>query len=244
MASIRLAYLGGGSTRAAGTMAAFVHNHGASFAGSEVVLIDLVPERLAIVERLAARMARGPRARHPLPVDDRPARGADRRRRGPVELPARRLRGPRARRAHPAQARGHRPGDPGTGRVLHGAPLDPRAAGGPGGPGPGRAAGAHLQLHQPGEHRGPGRHACTRPSRSPRSARAPTTSPRSSRTRRASTGRSISARDDRAQPHHLVRVSSDYDGRRRDARHPGTPGRACATSRTSIRTTGASWSWP
>jgi 6-phospho-beta-glucosidase len=58
MASIRLAYVGGGSTRAAGTMAAFVHNHGVRFAGSEVVLIDLVPERLAIVERLASRMAR------------------------------------------------------------------------------------------------------------------------------------------------------------------------------------------
>jgi 6-phospho-beta-glucosidase len=58
MASIRLAYVGGGSTRAAGTMAAFVHNHGSRFAGSEVVLIDLVPERLAIVERLASRMAR------------------------------------------------------------------------------------------------------------------------------------------------------------------------------------------
>ncbi|MEZ4597894.1 MAG: hypothetical protein R3C32_14420 [Chloroflexota bacterium] len=58
MASIRLAYVGGGSTRAAGTMAAFVHNHGIRFEGSEVVLIDLVPERLAIVEQLASRMAR------------------------------------------------------------------------------------------------------------------------------------------------------------------------------------------
>ncbi len=57
MASIKLAYLGGGSTRAPGTMAAFLHNHGANFRGSEVVLIDLVPERLAIVERLARRMA-------------------------------------------------------------------------------------------------------------------------------------------------------------------------------------------
>ncbi len=57
MASIKLAYLGGGSTRAPGTMAAFIHNHGASFAGSEVVLIDLFPERLAIVEQLARRMA-------------------------------------------------------------------------------------------------------------------------------------------------------------------------------------------
>ena len=61
MASIRLAYLGGGSSRAAGTMAAFIHNHGQRFAGSEVVLIDLDAERLAIVHRLAERMtaARG-----------------------------------------------------------------------------------------------------------------------------------------------------------------------------------------
>ncbi len=57
MASIQLAYLGGGSSRAPGTMAAFLHNHGANFGGSEVVLIDLLPDRLAIVERLARRMA-------------------------------------------------------------------------------------------------------------------------------------------------------------------------------------------
>ena len=61
MARIRLAYLGGGSTRAAGTMAAFIHNHGERFAGSEVVLIDLDAEHLGIVQRLAERMveARG-----------------------------------------------------------------------------------------------------------------------------------------------------------------------------------------
>ncbi len=61
MASIRLAYLGGGSTRAAGTMAAFIHNHGVRFAGSEVVLIDLDAERLGIVQQIAERMtsARG-----------------------------------------------------------------------------------------------------------------------------------------------------------------------------------------
>lgn len=61
MASIRLAYLGGGSSRAAGTMAAFIHNHGARFAGSEVVLIDLDAAHLDIVRRLAQRMttARG-----------------------------------------------------------------------------------------------------------------------------------------------------------------------------------------
>jgi 6-phospho-beta-glucosidase len=57
MASIRLAYLGGGSTRAAGTVAAFIHDHGTRFAGSEVVLIDLDPEHLGIVRRLAERMA-------------------------------------------------------------------------------------------------------------------------------------------------------------------------------------------
>jgi 6-phospho-beta-glucosidase len=39
-------------------MAAFVHNHGSRFEGSEVVLIDLVPDHLAIVERIATRMAR------------------------------------------------------------------------------------------------------------------------------------------------------------------------------------------
>ena len=56
MTAIRLAYLGGGSTRAAGTMAAFIHNHGVRFAGSEVVLIDLDAEHLEIVRRLAERM--------------------------------------------------------------------------------------------------------------------------------------------------------------------------------------------
>jgi 6-phospho-beta-glucosidase len=56
LASIRLAYLGGGSSRAAGTMAAFIHNHGARFAGSEISLIDLDADRLDIVKRIAERM--------------------------------------------------------------------------------------------------------------------------------------------------------------------------------------------
>ncbi|HEY8456137.1 MAG TPA: glycoside hydrolase [Actinopolymorphaceae bacterium] len=56
MARIKLAYLGGGSTRAAGTMASFVH-HGHQFAGSEVVLIDLDADRLALIKELADRMA-------------------------------------------------------------------------------------------------------------------------------------------------------------------------------------------
>ncbi len=57
MARIKLAYIGGGSTRAAGTMASFVHQ-GENFNGSEVVLIDLDPERLAIVQTIAQKMAR------------------------------------------------------------------------------------------------------------------------------------------------------------------------------------------
>ena len=57
MARIKLAYIGGGSTRAPGTMASFVHQ-GHNFDGSEVVLIDLDAERLAVVKRLAEKMAR------------------------------------------------------------------------------------------------------------------------------------------------------------------------------------------
>lgn len=57
MASIKLAYIGGGSTRAAGTVAAFIHNHGQRFGGSEIVLIDVEASRLDIVRRLAERMA-------------------------------------------------------------------------------------------------------------------------------------------------------------------------------------------
>lgn len=57
MARIKLAYIGGGSTRAAGTMASFVHQ-GENFDGSEVVLIDLNEEHLQIVQTLAQKMAR------------------------------------------------------------------------------------------------------------------------------------------------------------------------------------------
>ena len=60
MARIKLAYIGGGSTRAAGTMASLAHQ-GENFDGSEVVLIDLDEERLALIEKLAGRLmsARG-----------------------------------------------------------------------------------------------------------------------------------------------------------------------------------------
>ena len=57
MARIKLVYLGGGSTRAAGTMASFMAN-GADFDGSEVVLVDLDEERLGLIRTLAERMAR------------------------------------------------------------------------------------------------------------------------------------------------------------------------------------------
>src|SRR5437764_1198287 len=56
MTRIKLAYIGGGSTRAAGTMASFVQQ-GENFNGSEVVLIDLHEEHLRIVQTLAQKMA-------------------------------------------------------------------------------------------------------------------------------------------------------------------------------------------
>lgn len=57
MARIKWAYIGGGSTRAAGTMASFVEQ-GYNFDGSEVVLIDLNEERLRIVQTITQKMAR------------------------------------------------------------------------------------------------------------------------------------------------------------------------------------------
>jgi 6-phospho-beta-glucosidase len=57
VARIKLAYIGGGSTRAPGTVASIV-KQGESFAGSEVVLVDLNPEHLEIVRSLAKRMAK------------------------------------------------------------------------------------------------------------------------------------------------------------------------------------------
>ena len=56
MARIKLAYIGGGSTRAPGTVASFIHQ-GENFNGSELVLIDLNQERLDIVQTIASKMA-------------------------------------------------------------------------------------------------------------------------------------------------------------------------------------------
>jgi 6-phospho-beta-glucosidase len=57
MARIKMAYIGGGSTRAPGTMASLIHQ-GANFDGSEVVLIDMNQERLDLVKTISERMAR------------------------------------------------------------------------------------------------------------------------------------------------------------------------------------------
>lgn len=55
MARLKLAYVGGGSTRAPGTMASLIAQ-AANFAGSEIVLIDLDAERLALVQTLSQRL--------------------------------------------------------------------------------------------------------------------------------------------------------------------------------------------
>jgi 6-phospho-beta-glucosidase len=57
MARIKLAYIGGGSTRAAGTMASFIQQ-GENFNGSEIVLIDLHEEHLKVVQRISQKLAR------------------------------------------------------------------------------------------------------------------------------------------------------------------------------------------
>jgi len=57
VARIKLVYLGGGSTRAAGTMASFMQN-GADFDGSDVVLVDLDEARLDLIRTLAQKMAK------------------------------------------------------------------------------------------------------------------------------------------------------------------------------------------
>ena len=56
MARIKIAYVGGGSTRGAGTMASFIEQ-GENFTGSEIVLIDLDADRLDLIRRLAQRLA-------------------------------------------------------------------------------------------------------------------------------------------------------------------------------------------
>lgn len=57
MAKLNIAYIGGGSTRAPGTVASFIRHH-ARFDGSTITLIDLDAERLNIVRTIAEKMAR------------------------------------------------------------------------------------------------------------------------------------------------------------------------------------------
>lgn len=57
MASLKLAYIGGGSSRAPGTVASLLER-AEGFAGSEVVLIDLDADRLSLVRRFAERLAK------------------------------------------------------------------------------------------------------------------------------------------------------------------------------------------
>jgi 6-phospho-beta-glucosidase len=54
---LKIAYIGGGSTRGAGTMASFIEQ-AENFSGSEIVLIDLDAERLELIRDLSERMAR------------------------------------------------------------------------------------------------------------------------------------------------------------------------------------------
>ncbi|MBN8640129.1 MAG: glycoside hydrolase [Anaerolineae bacterium] len=57
MARLKIAYVGGGSTRGPGTVASFIHQ-GENFAGSEIVLIDFNPEKMQIIKTMADKMSR------------------------------------------------------------------------------------------------------------------------------------------------------------------------------------------
>jgi 6-phospho-beta-glucosidase len=57
MARLKIAYVGGGSTRAPGTVASFVHQ-GENFNGSEIVLIDFDEEKMRVIKTMADKMSR------------------------------------------------------------------------------------------------------------------------------------------------------------------------------------------
>ena len=162
MASIKIAYVGGGSSRAAGTMASLLA-HGKEFDGSHVVLIDRRPGPPGPGGTDREEAGPRPGARHHGGDDHRPAGRTDRRRRGAVQLPAGRLRAAPGRRADPDAARRDRPGDPGPRRDDDVVPVDPGDPEHPRRPGRRRAGSGDLQLHQPGQHRLPGRHPAQRP---------------------------------------------------------------------------------
>ena len=119
-----MAYVGGGSSRAAGTMASLLA-HGKEFDGSHVVLIDQRPGPADLVERIAKKLA----ARRGLDITvaattDQRAGLTD----VDAVLSSFRPGGFELRQADeliPMRARRHRAGDPGTRRDHHVAPLDP-----------------------------------------------------------------------------------------------------------------------
>jgi 6-phospho-beta-glucosidase len=57
MARLKIAYIGGGSTRAPGTVASFIHQ-GENFDGSEIVLIDFDTEKMQVIKTMADKMIR------------------------------------------------------------------------------------------------------------------------------------------------------------------------------------------
>jgi 6-phospho-beta-glucosidase len=57
MAAIKLVYIGGGSSRGAGTVASILE-HGEEFDGSEIVITDVNPERLQAVETIGNKIAK------------------------------------------------------------------------------------------------------------------------------------------------------------------------------------------
>lgn len=57
MAAIKLVYIGGGSSRGAGTVASILE-HGKEFDGSEIVIQDVNPERLKAVEAIGNKIAK------------------------------------------------------------------------------------------------------------------------------------------------------------------------------------------
>ena len=161
MARIKLAYLGGGSSRAAGTMASLIW-HGKEFEGSEISLIDLDPDHLEIVRSISEKMIAD------AGIDMTVTATTDRR--AGLEdvdavLSSFRPGGFAARALDeriPRQARCHRPGDAGRRRLLHVAALGQRAQGRRGRPQRRRPEREDLQLHEPGQHRRPGGHAVQR----------------------------------------------------------------------------------
>ncbi len=125
MARIKFAYVGGGSSRAAGTMASLLA-HGKEFDGSHVVLIDQRQDRLDLVETIARKLvgAQGLDITVETTTDQRAGLTdvdavLSSYRPGGFEMR-------QAGRDHPDAARRDRPGDPGSGRDDDVVPLDRR----------------------------------------------------------------------------------------------------------------------